>query len=209
MSGEALTVWQRDRWGLLMEAEDRWRRVSGVEAVGEDGVGKAQCALSTLRNMLRDEKQSVQVLMDNQVGVGGCKKQYHFPDWEKVLEKAEVVQAGEEIVTFRPYQLGGSGELWDVRVMAYVITEPFQHVVAVVRGTDDLRRRCFRVYDNDGAERPEGAGRIVTVESMTGWSGWVYAVVGKGAYFERRLSPRIVPTVTGPGATFGTRMEVE
>ena len=43
------------------------------------------------------------------------------------MEKAEVVEAGEEIVKFRPYQLGGSGELWDVRVMAYVVTEPFQH----------------------------------------------------------------------------------
>ena len=37
----------------------------------------------------------------------------------------------------------------------------------------------------------------------------MYAVVGKGAYFEGRLSPLIVPTETGPGATFETRMEVE
>ena len=65
------------------------------------------------------------------------------------------------------------------------------------------------MYANDRAERPKGAGRIVTVESMAGWSGWMYAVVGKGAYFERRLSPRIVPTLTGPGATLETCMEVE
>ena len=146
------------------------------------------------------------------MGVGKEERQYHFPDWKKVLDKAGVLQAGEETVTFRPYQLGGSGELWHVRVMAYVITQPFQHVVAVVRGTDDLRRKCFRVYDNDGAERSKGVGRIVTVESMAGWSGWMYAVVlvGKGVYFDRRLSdsPMIVPPVKGPGATLGTPMEV-
>ena len=38
--------------------------------------------------------------------------------------------------------------------------------------------------------------------------GWMHAVVGKGARFEERLSPLIVPTETGPGATFETRMEV-
>ena len=58
MSGDALMVWQRvDQWRVLLSAEDRWRQVSGVEEAGEDGVGKAQCALSTLRNMLRDEEQ--------------------------------------------------------------------------------------------------------------------------------------------------------
>ena len=59
MSEDALMEWQRGRWRLLLKAEDRWRWWAGVAAVGEDGVGKAQCALSTLRNMLRSEKQSV------------------------------------------------------------------------------------------------------------------------------------------------------
>ena len=73
------------------------------------------------------------------------------------------------MVTFRPYQLGGSEELWEVRVMAFVTTEPYQHVVAVVRGTDEARRRCFRVYDNDGAKRRMGAGRIVhTIPRLCG-----------------------------------------
>ena len=177
--------------------------------MGEEGVGKAQCALSTLRNMLRSEKQSAQVLIDNKVGVEGWENQYQYPDWEKVLREAKVVEAGEEMVTFRPYQLGGSVELWDVRVMAFVMTEPYQHVVAVVRGPDEGRRRCFRVYDNDGAERRMGTGRIVTVDSMARWNGWMHAVVGKGARFEERLSPLIVPTETGPGATLETCMEVE
>ena len=114
------------------------------------------------------------------------------------------------MVTFRPYQLGGSEELWEVRVMAFVTTEPYQHVVlAVVRGTDEEGRRCFRVYDNDGAERRMGTGKIVTVESMAGWNGKMHAVVGEEARFEERLAPLIVPTETGPGATFETRTEVE
>ena len=76
----------------------------------------------------------MQVLIENQMGVGKGARQYHFPDWKKVLDKARVLKAGEETVTFWPCQLVGSGELWHVRVMAYVITQPFQHVVAVGGG---------------------------------------------------------------------------
>ena len=95
MSGDALTEWQRDRWRQLVKAEDSWRWWAGVAAVGEDGMEKAQCALSTLRTMLRSEKQSVQVLIDNQVGAKGWENQYHYPDWETVLREAKVVEAQE------------------------------------------------------------------------------------------------------------------
>ena len=76
-----------------MKAEDSWRWWAGVAVVGlgEEGVGKAQCALSTLRNMLRSEKESAQVLIDNQVGAKGWENQYHYPDWGKVIRKARIV----------------------------------------------------------------------------------------------------------------------
>ena len=93
--------------------------------------------------------------------------------------------------------------------MAFVTTVPFQHVVAVVCGTERGGNQCFRVYDNDGAERREGAGKIVTVGSMATWDGKMHAVVEKGACFEERLSPLIVPPVTGPGATLETSMVLE
>ena len=74
----------------------------------------------------------MQVLIDNQVGAEGWENQYHYPDWGKVIRNARIVlRAGEEMVTVRPYQLGGSEELWEVRVMAFVTTEPYQHGVAV------------------------------------------------------------------------------
>ena len=203
MSGDALTAWQREKWKQLLVAEDMWRTWAGVTVVGEEGVAKAQCALSTLRNLLRNEEASVEVLVEHQAG-GAWKGQYHFPDWSKVIHAAKLVRAGEEMVTFRPDQMGGPAELWDVRVMAFVTTEPYQHVVAVVKGT-----RCFRLYDNDGAERGMGRGRVVTVESMAGWKGVMHAVVVKGArVVESSHAPRIVPRARGPGATRETCISV-
>ena len=38
------------------------------------------------------------MLIDNQVGAKGWEKQYHYPDWGKVLREAKAVEAGEEIV---------------------------------------------------------------------------------------------------------------
>ena len=81
-------------------------------------------------------------------------------------------------------------------------------MVAVVRGTAEEGRQCFRVYDNDEAERRMGRGKIVTVESMARWNGKMHAVVGKEARFVERLAPLIVPRETGPGATLETCMEV-
>ena len=84
----------------------------------------------------------------------------------------------------------------------------FYSILTVVRGTDGGGNQCFRVYDNDGAERREGAGKIVTVGSMATWAGIMHAVVEKGACFEERLSPLIVPPETGPWATWETGMEL-
>ena len=53
--------------------------------MGEEGVAKAQCALSTLRNLLRNEEASVEVLVEHQAG-GAWKGQYHFPEWSKVMQ---------------------------------------------------------------------------------------------------------------------------
>ena len=84
--------------------------------MGEAGEAKAQCALSTLRNLLRDEEASVDLLVKNQTS-GGVVGQYHFLEWRKVMRAAELVRDGEETVTFHPDQLGGPAELWDARLM--------------------------------------------------------------------------------------------
>ena len=135
MSGNALTALQRVKWNNLLAMEDVWRRRAGVPVVGEAGEAKAQCALSTLRNLLRDEEASVDLLVENQTR-GGVGRHYHFPEWRKVMGAAKLVWDGEEVVTFHPDQLGGHAELWDVRLMAFATTKPFNHVVAVVSGLD-------------------------------------------------------------------------
>ena len=53
-------------------------------------------------------------MTEHQVGAKGWEKQYHYPDWSKVMRAAELVRTEEEMVTFRPYQLGGPEELWEV-----------------------------------------------------------------------------------------------
>ena len=70
----------------------------------------------------------MQRLIDNQVGAKGWENQYHYPDWSKIIRFAGMVRTGKEMVTFRLYQLGGSEELWEVRVMVFVTTEPYQHM---------------------------------------------------------------------------------
>ena len=59
--------------------------------MGEAGEAKAQCALSTLRNLLRDEEAPVKLLVDNQCR-GGVAGQYHFPLWDKVMADAKLVR---------------------------------------------------------------------------------------------------------------------
>ena len=150
----------------LLGAEDMWRTRAGVTVVGEAGVAKVQCALSTLRNLLRDEEASVEVLVKHQFGGAGT-GQYHFPEWCKVMHAAKLVRKGEETVTFHTGQLGGPTELWAARLMAFVTTEPYAHVVAVVKGLDREGIWCFRLYDNDGSERGMGRGRVV--RPLRGW----------------------------------------
>ena len=199
MSGDALTAWQRGAWKQLLEVEDMWQRRAGVPLVGEAGEAKAQCALSTLRNLLRDEEAPVELLVENQASGGGI-GHYHFPEWHKVMRAAKLVRDGEEAVTFHPDQLDGPAELWDARLMAFVTTQPFAHVVAVVSGLDGEGRRCFRLYDNDGTERGRGWGRVVTTERMARWDGMMHAVVvAWSPVAERSRLPRIVPRVSGPG----------
>ena len=57
MLGDALTALQQVWWNRLVTAEDVWRKHAGEPVVGEAGEAKAQCALSTLRNLLRDERR--------------------------------------------------------------------------------------------------------------------------------------------------------
>ena len=56
----------------LVVLEDVWRKHAGEPVVGEAGEAKAQCALSTLRNLLRDEEPPAKLLVDSQCrgGVG-------------------------------------------------------------------------------------------------------------------------------------------
>ena len=62
--------------------------------------------------------------------------------------------------------------VWDgVIMMAMAMTEPFHHVVAVVgeEHLDACGERTgvrFRVYDNDGTERQNGEGRLVSTRVL-------------------------------------------
>ena len=112
------------------------------------------------------------------------------------------------MVKFHPGQLGGHAELWGVRMVAFVTTQPFNHVVAVVRGVGAGGGgvgRCFRLYDNDGRERREGWGRVVTTGDKADWDGMMHAVVVVGSRVADRASlPRVIPRTSGAGGTRGT-----
>ena len=79
------------------------------------------------------------------------------------MAAAGLVKDGEVVVSFMPNQLLGHAELVEVRMIAMATTEPFQHVVAVLgeEGVEGAGIR-FRLYDNDGEERKEGGGRLVS-----------------------------------------------
>ena len=80
MSGHALTVLQRGWWNRLVAAEDVWRKFARLPEVGEAEEVKAQCALSTLRTLLRDYEASVQLLVRTKPVRGrGHRGVYHFP----------------------------------------------------------------------------------------------------------------------------------
>ena len=83
MLGHALMALQQVWWNKLVAVEDMWRKHAGEPVVGEAGEAKAQCALSTLRNLLRDEKAPVKLLVDHQCR-GGVAGQYHRPLWDEV-----------------------------------------------------------------------------------------------------------------------------
>ena len=121
------------------------------------------------------------------------------------MNAAGLVQQGEEVVRFHPSQLGGHAELWDVRMMALVTSWPFMHVLAVVRWVEAGGvGHCFRLYDNDGHERREGWGKVVTTEELAGSDCvmQMHAVVKVGSGVAARASvPRVVPRTGEAGDT--------
>ena len=65
------------------------------------GPPKAQCALSTLRNLVRDDAASVEWLVQNQARGGPITGEYQFPDWERVMTAMGVVHPWvDQNVTF-------------------------------------------------------------------------------------------------------------
>ena len=96
------------------------------------GWAKAECALATLRNLLRDEEATNTVLVMNQAG-GVNTGEYTFQVWERVMTAVGLVREGEVVVRFNPLQLEGHAELLDVRMMALVTTRPHLHAAAVLR----------------------------------------------------------------------------
>ena len=70
---------------------------------------KAQCALSMLRNLLRDEEATTRLLVENQAG-GENTREYHFPIWERVMDAAELVREGRGRVggDLQPEGAGGA-----------------------------------------------------------------------------------------------------
>ena len=135
-----------------------------------------------------------QVLVQNQCP-GELAGEYHFPVWDKVMKAAGIVRQGEEVVRLHPSQLGGHAELRDLRMMALVTSQRFKHVVAVVRGEEAGEvGHFFRLYDNDGRERRQGWGRMVTTEELAGSDCMMHAVVKVGLEVHARASvPRVVP----------------
>ena len=131
----------------------------------------AQCALSTVRNLVRDEEAPVEVLVQNQAGGGPITGEYRFPDWMRVMTAMKLVRASEEVIVFRTSQLMSHEELEGVIMMVMATTEPFQHVVAVLEeeDIDSCGERTgvrFRVYDNDGVARRGGEGRLVSTREL-------------------------------------------
>ena len=49
--------------------------------------------MSTLRNLVRDEEVSVEVLVQNQLGGGPIAGEYRFSDWARVMTAMELVGA--------------------------------------------------------------------------------------------------------------------
>ena len=76
-------------------------------------------------------------------------------------------------------------------------------------GVGGLLGRCFRLYDNDGHERREGWGRVVTTEELAGSDCVMHAVEKVGSKVAARASvPQVMPRTSEAGDTVESGVDV-
>ena len=99
-----------------MECADEDRGQLAV-VVGSGGSGRgwggegAVCSVHTAKHAQRREEVTLGVVGKSEGSRSVGRTVSAHPDWEKVISKAKVMGKGEDMVTFRPSQLGGAGEL--------------------------------------------------------------------------------------------------
>ena len=133
----------------LEQPLDEHRDMSGdakTEETKEAG-GKAQCTLSAVRNLRRNETYSIERLSEHCIG-----RENHLdilnPDWphlmQPILKENERVHVG----TWRQIPQSRTHE---IRVAVSVSWSP-AHVIVLFNNGDG----SFRVYDNESEERTQG-----------------------------------------------------
>ena len=130
----------------------------------------AQCTLSAVRNLLRDEQLPRSFLANRQVaGCAGTSEQpegeIRFPDWLSILQPL-CHSTDELVVGFDPTSIGLSELMHDVRLMAcsYAVTT---HVVTIIRhGALVGGRVAFRKYDNDSHARRRGTYELTNARRL-------------------------------------------